>query len=484
MVFLWVLGFVVATGWLSGSLRTAFFGWSAFAFGALIWLLGGLLALVSPLSYTPLMMGVWCGVAILIGGTGWIVRRVRPPRADLIEVAIALVVFVTISLVASGVRYAIGTYDATAQLFLAQHLAEGTFTEATRYNLGLWGIFLPMIHTPAFWLGDAFFLTVQPAFTITMLGTLAFLTGELIDTAGYATVRWVRWVGVALLVTTYFVVFLSGAIYSNTLAVAYYAPAVLLLWRSHMRGEPHLVLVALVLLMGFAFTRAEATVYVLPLVVVFLPSSRPTLRLWWCGLLPYGVLLEGWVVWLSLNISGESYILTPTRVILLLATVVLTVVFPLAGYIPVVRQRLLPRVGWIMVAALGLGVLGLVTLRPAHMMMSAYAMFVNVFVFGAIFWWGMTWWVVALTPTLLRTQPKTAHAYRITQTTISYVLITWSLSFLREPYRITWPDSANRMLSHLLPVLVCYVVLRAAPLVAQVITRRAVVPVPVDASSK
>ena len=106
-------------------------------------------------------------------------------------------------------------------------------------------------------------------------------------------------------------------------------------------------------------------------------------------------------------------------------------------------------------------------LRPDHMLESMMNVARNLFISGR---WGFTWYVVIA---LLLLSPREEHIpYKdiFYYSLPTYFLFILSLSVLRMPYHANWWDSANRMMTHILPATLFYLSLRYAPGIKQKIT--------------
>ena len=124
-----------------------------------------------------------------------------------------------------------------------------------------------------------------------------------------------------------------------------------------------------------------------------------------------------------------------------------------------VKRTLMPHLSKIMLGSLVLLLVFMVIQKPEHMMKSAYINVLNLFRFGR---WGITWLIFSLLFIFSATGPRVPKGESLFYTIISFYGLLLAIAYFRNPYRIGWYDSANRMLTHILPIVVLYVLMKAA----------------------
>ena len=86
-------------------------------------------------------------------------------------------------------------------------------------------------------------------------------------------------------------------------------------------------------------------------------------------------------------------------------------------------------------------------------------MALNFFRFGR---WGITWFVFSLFLILSVTGPRVAEEEIFLYGISGFFLLLVAIVYFRNPYRIGWYDSANRMSTHVLPIVILYVLMKAS----------------------
>lgn len=467
-VILWLLGLIVTSA-LFRTPSLGFFAWTGFLSGGLIWLIGGIIFMIAHIDYTPLSMGLWCGLVIILSlvlhqrrGT-W-----RLSRAEIGQILSVLAGFTVSLVIADVIRFISLSPDSYAHLIMAENLAESRLATAMptnygSYQLGLWGVFLPMLHSVAFWFGDSFFLTIQPAFAVSLVGTFGYVCHASIksDYDQYPILRWLPLVAVLLLAATYMIVYQTFYIHNSIVAAAFLFPAVTLLWWAHLEKDAELIYASMLFFLGFAFARTESLLFTIVFLVPALSYCVFPEKVWWRAFLPYTSVLLVWHLWLLLVIRPYTIILSPPLILILIISLVGLQTLPVLFRLSIIKRVLLPRLGTIMLMTMIVLLSVLIVLLPFHMMPSATFSIRNTLLDG-VAWWGLSWYFVLLVPLFLRNVKSLRYPAILTMSLFGFFLLVWLMGLPRMPYRLGIGDSANRMFTHVLPIALFYVHMRVA----------------------
>ncbi|MEA1937803.1 MAG: hypothetical protein U9N14_01760, partial [Pseudomonadota bacterium] len=96
-----------------------------------------------------------------------------------------------------------------------------------------------------------------------------------------------------------------------------------------------------------------------------------------------------------------------------------------------------------------------IAIKPAHMSQSITAFAANIFGMGRWGSLGMAL-LVLYTAIWLSGPSRDFYSRMIPRFIAAYILALLFLSFFRIPYRVNWGDSANRMMVHIVPLLLTY----------------------------
>jgi hypothetical protein len=230
------------------------------------------------------------------------------------------------------------------------------------------------------------------------------------------------------------------------------------MWLAHEENDKTLLYPAMILFLGFSVTRTESALFIALFMVLAIAYDRFTPRVWWLVRLPYVAMSLIWQLWLLLSVRPDTDILTPERILLIIIVLTSTYLSPLV-LLPPMRNILLNRLQNLMLAGMGLSLVGLLIIDQYHILLNIINSFSNLLL-GGVYWWGGVWYFVILSIWLLRRSSKLDHARILSYGIIGFFLLTWLIGFARLPYRLGWGDSANRIFTHILPITLFYLALR------------------------
>jgi hypothetical protein len=113
----------------------------------------------------------------------------------------------------------------------------------------------------------------------------------------------------------------------------------------------------------------------------------------------------------------------------------------------------------LLVAVAGLGALNL-----SHLIKNVMFNIQAFFVTGD---WGAVWWVVLVLMATLTFRGQFSQKRELAGLILSFFIMIALLGMLRHPYHERWFDSANRMLTHIAPILLFYLVTQTAAVSAE-----------------
>jgi hypothetical protein len=439
---------------------------SGFLWGALTWILLSLpVAILFDSAYTATTM------FSLIAVTGiillFVAIREQPSQTELAWSFGTLVIFSLFTMIFVLNNFAILSYDSYTLVLLGQQI--GFFEEINlniSTSLASWGVFMPLLHAASVFLDIDYLYALQPMFAISGLASIFYF---IYHSLGKQNQK----IGIRILVSclaitgissTYFLVFESVYIHNNLLSAIYLFLFVALAWNSLQDQSSSMLFLGLVALSGFVLLRTETSltaVIFLFLLISYYSSDRDK-QVKQLGIIAFSIFVFIWYLYLFLAIGTGTDILSPSKIVIL--------VIPYIGLLVVIWlskrkewEKRLPHIPLLLLYVFLVGALIVGLLKPEHMATSLTVMVKNMFDFNFERWeitwygrWGITWFVFVILGLLALAWPKINHEKFLSYGIILFLILIYLFAFARNPYRLGFGDSANRMLTHIVPIIVFY----------------------------
>lgn len=454
--------FIVATGGLWGSVVMAVLT---------------LAVLVAGLRLTPGLM-IALALTLTLISWGWRWRQ----TGSLGEVAaqgvhlplmlpLALIMMAAIA-VLDQADLVFGTPDSYAFIGIGYDLVTEGMTQAAASPLTSFGSFVAVHQAYAtFHPTLDMIVGFQPMLTLHLGVVVAYVSSLISQRQGLPPrlTGVVIFIGFALMATTYLGLGMAQFVHGNAAATVYLFVGVSFLWLALLDGDNAGAdeacrltwwRFALLAFMGFTLTRIESPMFTL----LFLTLAL-TLRSWpgsvRLGLvLPFVLLLLAWYLFLyGVTLRDPGRLLSPTNLQLILAGFIGFALFlvglPLRWVAPYTRY----------VPALTLvGLSGMWLFfgwrEPQIFQVSLVSWAQNLF--GLVAWWSLIWSLMVLVAWLTWDQrPPLRYGALLALGSVGFILLVLILPHGRDAaYRVGWGDSGNRMMFHILPLIVLYLSLK------------------------
>ena len=436
------------------------------------------LCIVAAVGFTCLATGItWSAPSALIGSLALATtfhatlrrRSEQTGNHSILVFAAACSGFAHLATILTLNDYASLSFDSFYQLAFARTLATvGSLNEHLTAYTSLFGTFMPLQHSAGglFNGNDAYLYALQPAIGASLLGSFVVLVARMIEVGSAPsgsglklTTRAVAWLlatlATVLVATSYFVAFQFFYIHNSLPSGAFVFLFVAAAWlRLHSR-EPLWLGFATAALIAFSLLRTESVLFAVllaaPIACNPVIPGRERLALAWT----LAAASSAWQLVLYGILEGDSGILSPNKLLMLIAATVGFAAFVTAGVLAPGRNgRFAALVGAtpsLALAVLGAAVALTFLVEPNHMRTSAITLATNLDESGH---WGVVWWVALPAVVLV---PWRGPARSLGPALLSFVLLVHSLAFMRDPYRLGWGDSGNRMMTHVLFALVAFI---------------------------
>ncbi|MBD3308951.1 hypothetical protein GF339_21250 [candidate division KSB3 bacterium] len=232
-------------------------------------------------------------------------------------------------------------------------------------------------------------------------------------------------------------------------------------WLVRQTHNPLLLYPGILALMAFTLTRIEGLLFASALLPIFLSDpaipahhQRNASMLVLGGLLPWQL----YVMW-SLG-DGRRVVTADQQLIIGAFFIAVMLSFQLNRW--KLGRRMIRTLPWLLPLAGFGGFVVFTWLKPEHMLTTLYHVSMNLLIdrHGG---WGTVWyWLIMATPVLLgvKRSPRARRCDRLGAASLTLVLLGLNLIFFRGATRLGMFDSANRMIVHVLPLLLVWVVIQ------------------------
>lgn len=458
ILFLHIVGGVIAARFTPTGHRWLAW-WPGLLWGLLLWVVWGLLLLCVKLPYSAWSMFSGLGIALI--AMLYHHRRTQAlSRRDGNSFLVSAIVITLVAVLASRFDYSALSYDSFTQILLGRQLTQfGGFDPACHPALASWGVFVPIVQSASLMIGVDFLYALWPTmavvFAITFLSICA--TGLRTLNVSTATSFVVSAIATLFLATTYFILFQSFYVHNNLPSAMYLFLAVSCMWLGTTRTEPGWFIPGMAAFFGFILLRTESPLY-FALFAAPLPWTETlTRRTRIACVVTVSALTIGWYLRLTALIGGGTDILSPTKAYGLMGIIA---AFAAASVLPdrPALRRSLSALPWLMTIGATVLVVAVTLKRPEHMARCMETMGQNIFSDGR---WGASWAILLILIAVAFGLPRFHRQDWWTVGAGVYLAMIYVLGVFREqPYRIGWGDSANRLLTTVVPVLLGYVTLR------------------------
>jgi hypothetical protein len=354
--------------------------------------------------------------------------------------------------------------DTFDMLLIAEDLAGGAPSAFTQLKLGLFGLGLPLLHSPARWLGVAFFYSLPAAFSFTLVAALRFFCDEGLQRLGYqpGDARRLANLVTLLFASTVWIIFQFVYHHNSNIAATFALLGVGSLWLALLETEKTWLCLGSLALLGFSLVRVETVIFALAFLAVAIAANRFHVTDWVRVLLPLVTVVLAWYGWLLLVARPDTKFLTAGRLLAYLAVIAGFYAGVSALNLVTIRRVVAPHLSRLTFAVLGCALGLLVVIYPDQAALPVWSTIVTLFLLG-LTWWGLTWWLAVAATLILARAPQFPQQRLLTGVVLSFFMLYLIFGIAARGYAIAHDGSGNRMALHILPVIFLYLTLRSAP---------------------
>jgi len=350
------------------------------------------------------------------------------------------------------------SYDSIEQIAFGRALAEGGWDSSYGFLVATWGMVLPLEQAASVVFGIDVIRGGSGLLAVSLLALLALTIWLLADEARVTAAV----LAVVFLASTNFFAFQSAYVHNSLPSATFLLMFLSGLALATKTGDGSWLELSFVGIMGFALCRTEGILFSVAALVLAASVIEKT-SLWSRFrrfVTAYVVVMLLWCfVWMSLIGTGSD-IMTKERIIIQMAALVFGLGMIVLPWDIFGRIRTnMPEIA--VVASLAAILLSYIW-QPEHTLKNLQVILGNLLQDGR---WGMAWWSVIVAAPLALSLASGRNSRALISFAIVFVSLVVLMGLMRIPYRLGWFDSANRIFTHLLPLLVlgCAVAATSCP---------------------
>ncbi len=352
------------------------------------------------------------------------------------------------------------SFDSMRQMALGRIFAEHPRVQidALEEGFGNWAPFVPLIHAAAPMIGVDYLYALHPCIFLSLMACFLVLGRTMLRELGRppAEALVLPILGACVLGSTFFFAYQAFYVHNSLPVTAFVTVYPTTLWLALRQRRPAWLVFSMAALTCFCLARCESVLFAAVMILPLVAAGELPYRVRLACVLPFAAAMIGWQMRLVLLIGTRADILTPQRVaaqtLLLAGTGVLAILtaWPFG-------RRLATASIPLALVALAFIAAGLSVARPEHMGRCATVILANLTSEGG---WSAWWYLAAGLILLVWTAPPVPHQQVLTVPLWAVPLGAWAMGAMRVPYRLGFGDSANRMMTHIAPLALLYVLLR------------------------
>jgi len=433
---------------------------TGFLWGTLFWVVGGMIALATSLPYTPGSMISY--FIVLMIGFGIIHARNNTwalSRREITWILSIASTFLLVLFLASRYNFSAVSSDSIIQIVTGRRIAYEGFSTAIIEELSKRDAFLSLLQSASVFLGDDYICTAQPVFAFTFVLLFNYLGYQIVSqiiSNKRLTLTLTALSGIVLF-STYFIIYQSFYIHNNLISAMYLFAAVSMFWLARIESNDHWMIFGMLSLLGFSLARTEAPIFALIFLALVISAGHIPYRLRLVSMIPYLLFLGLWYSYLLARMGEGTKILDPEKTLAIIGALIAIGLLVLVSELNWIKRFLLPQLPKLMVVILLIMLAFLIYQKPEHIKDSILATLINMMSSGR---WGITWLMFSLYLALSLAGPKVPWEEIFFYGIVSFFCLILAIVFFRKPYHTAWGDSGNRMLTHILPISILYVLMK------------------------
>ena len=456
-VALVLVGFSVSLP-LINRIPYSFLCMSAYLWGSLVWVVTCCFLLVIGAYNFPTIISL---IGLIILFFIFISFHQKPfplSNNQLVFFLAILVLFSGVSVLIQKFNYSTATVDSASRIFIGKSLVLDGFTLDTRVNLGSFNIYAMAIQSASIFLGEQYIYSFQPLLYLSLIGIFFCLIfyshRSLQKTNGYH----IALLSTLFLCSGYFIVFQAFYIHDHLFTSLFFFICITSFWLANQTNNHAWNYFGALAAIGLSLSRVEGSVFLFVILILAIIQDQSPYRTRLLTFLPPIFIVIAWNLAIVSEASSGVHALRPERVLLMILAylgLAILVFFSEWNWI----KKIFGYFKWMVPLGLAIIFIGFFILKPSHIWTNVANVASNMIHDGR---WGMFWYFALLLAFFSILLPKIPNEGFFRTNILSFFIILIDLGGFRSSFRLGWSDSANRMLVHIVPLLVFYLTMKYA----------------------
>jgi hypothetical protein len=433
---------------------------SSFFWGGLFYIFLAITFIIGNLHFSLAGMG---GVAAASAAalTGLAVRRklFDLSRHEFIWCAASIIVFTLSALIASRYNYSQITTDSVEAILRGRALAYDGLSSYTIDGFTVRGAVLPIIQSAGVLLNEGYLAIYQPLLSLSFLVVFILLTFRAIKFKN----PWLKFALVTLsaftLFSTNIVFFQIFYIHTNFFSAAFLFTGLVTFWLAIVEKSTSWLVFSALGLAGFSLGRVESPIFFVILTVLMLGLRQLSYRQRLAIFLP---VCAGLIIWhikiaQAIRTAGPGDT-NPDNIWVIIAVLTGLALLVIISKLAFIEKYILPALPVLAILCMAIIIPMSFFINYDLMQSSVTSIYINMTTSGE---WNATWFALPGLFFLVIFQKKLQFDSLFTSSFMVFFLLLVDLAFfLSSPYRPSPYGSANRMLTHIIPLIVFYFLVR------------------------
>jgi len=436
---------------------------SSFFWGSLFYIFMAIIFIGLGLPFSLLVMGgITALTAAFLSGLAIKSKQFNLSRNDLYWCASSGIVFTLAAVFFAHNNYSQITTDSVEAILRGRALAYDGLTSYTIGGISVRGTMLPVIQSAGVLIHEGYLAIYQPLLSLSFIATFIFLA--------WWSIKWVnKWLKLAFVSLTALSLFSTTIlfyqifyIHTNFFTAAYLFIGLVAFWLAIVENNKAWLVFSAIGMAGFSLTRLESPIMFVVFSVFMLGMRQLTYRERLAVFLPGCVGLIAWHVKVVevMQVVGSSDT-NPAHIWVIVAGLACLVFLVLISRIEFIEKFILPVLPLLAILSLAIIIPGFYLLNSQLMETSIESIYFNLTTSGE---WNAAWFGLLGLLMIGTFHKKLPFDAIFTNSFIAFFLLLVDLAFfLGSPYRPSPYGSANRMLTHIIPLITFYLTVKFSP---------------------
>lgn len=451
ILYLWG---VLISGIFNKKISIIFFCTSGFLWGSIIWFLISLIILLIKIPY-DIFSFIYVVIPITIILMYFFIKNriFYINKKDIIILLTSVIIFILFLIVISSNNFTSASYDSIVQILISNSIGQEGLNESNSSYFASWGIYFPILLSFSVIGKIDYFYTLQPAYAFSILMILFYFSYKISENSKYKYIFSI--ISCLILLTTQFFLFQAYYIHNNIIASAYLLLYIGCVWLGLHEENMSWLFLGIISLITFSLTRTESPIISIVFLIILISLSKIAYKILSMVITIYSMIIIVWYKTLLVFIGEGSDILEPKKIYIIIFGVIILLLFTITIKNKIVNKFIVPIVHKISLILLIIILLYLLVVNTKNTFISTLAIFANMMISGR---WGATWYIVVGLALWSIGQNRFENSRLFSYSITTFFIILIIFSNFRSPYKMQWGDSANRILIHILPIILLYFV--------------------------